>query len=319
MRKKVFITRRSPDEGINLLREKCDVTVSPHDKPMPRTELLSAVKGTDAVLTQLVDKVDEEFFRAAQGVKVVANYAVGVDNIDLTAAKEQGVVVTNTPGVLTLATAELAWTLLFAAARRVPEGDAMTRQGRFQGWGPLLLLGQDVFGKTLGIVGSGRIGTAMALMSKGFGMRVIYRSRKTNETLEKELGAKRVELEELLRESDFISLHTSLAPETKHLIGRAELAQMKPTAVLINTARGPVVDETALVEALREGKIFSAGLDVYEKEPALAGGLADLPNAVLLPHVGSATVDTRKKMAALAAENIIAVLEGRPPRTPVSR
>jgi glyoxylate reductase len=314
---RVYVTRRIPEPGLGLLRRRFDVEVSPHDRPLSREELLAAVKGRAAVLTQLVDKADKEFFEAARGVRVVANYAVGYDNIDLAAARRAGAAVTNTPGVLTRATAELAWALLFAAARRVPEGDALTRSGGFRGWGPMLLLGTDVSGKTLGIVGAGRIGTAMALMSKGFGMRVLYSGRSRNETLEKELGARKTGLEDLLRESDFVSLHARLTEETRGLIGKAQLAMMKPTAVLINTARGPMVDEAALVDALRSGRLFAAGLDVYEKEPSLAPGLAELPNAVLLPHAGSATVEARARMSLLAAENIAAVLEGRAPPSPV--
>ncbi|MGQ0645699.1 MAG: 2-hydroxyacid dehydrogenase [Elusimicrobiota bacterium] len=317
MKPNVYVTRRIPEPGLDLLRRRFDVEVSPHDRPLSREELLTAVKGRAAVLTQLVDKVDKEFFEAARGVRVVANYAVGYDNIDLAAARRAGAVVTNTPGVLTRATAELAWALLFAAARRVAEGDVLTRSGGFRGWGPMLLLGTDVSGKTLGIVGAGRIGTAMALMSKGFGMNVLYSGRSRNETLEKELGARKTGLEDLLRESDFVSVHARLTAETRGLIGKAQLAMMKPTAVLINTARGPVVDEAALVDALRSGRLFAAGLDVYEKEPSLAPGLAELPNAVLLPHAGSATVEARERMSLLAAENIAAVLEGRAPPSPV--
>lgn len=315
----VYVTRRIPPAGLEFLKARgLRVEVSPHDRPLTREELLAAVKGRDAVLTQLVDRIDAEVLDAAPGLQIVANYGVGYDNIDVRAAAERGVTVTNTPGVLTEATAELAWTLLLAAARRIVEGDALTRAGRFDGWGPMLLLGQGVTGKTLGVVGPGRIGTAMALMSKGFRMRVLYWGRRTNETLEKELGARRVELEELLKESDFISLHVSLNEATRGLIGRRELGLMKPGAVLVNVARGPVVDEGALAEALKEGRIFAAGLDVYEKEPALAPGLSERSNAILAPHIGSATVETRDRMSLLAAENILAVLEDRPPLTPVA-
>lgn len=318
MRKKVYVTRRIPEEGLALMREKFDVEVNPEDRPMTRAELLVVVKGRDAVLSQLVDKADEEFFQTAEGVKVVANYGVGYDNIDVKAAAARGVVVTNTPDVLTSATAELAWTLLFAAARRVVEMDSFTRAGGFKGWGPFMGLGQGVSGKTLGVVGAGRIGTAMALMSKGFKMKVLYASRRFNNTLEAELGARRVDLEELLKQSDFVSLHASFSPETKHMLDKRRLNLMKPSAVLINTGRGALVDETALVEVLKGRKIFAAGLDVYEKEPALTPGLKDLPNAVLLPHIGSATQETRARMSMLAAENIIAVLEGKKALTPVN-
>ena len=225
--------------------------------------------------------------------------------------------VTNTPGVLTDATAELAWALLLAAARRVAEGDRNLRAAAFPGWAPLFHLGQGVRGKTLGIVGAGRIGAAVARMSAGFEMRVLYWGRSKNRDLESTRGARRVSLDRLMKESDFVSIHLPGGPGTRRLIGRRELALMKPTAVLVNTARGTVIDETALVAALRRGRPFAAGLDVYENEPRLAPGLARLPNVVLAPHVGSATLETRTRMALLAAENVAAVLSGRKPPTPV--
>jgi len=311
----VYVTRRIPQPGLDLLAENCSqVDVNPEDRVLSRDELLAAVRGRDAVLCLLTDTIDAEVLDAARGCKIFANYAVGYNNIDVAAATERGIAVTNTPGVLTDATADLTWALLFAAARRVVEGDGFTRAGRFQGWSPMLLLGADISGRTLGIVGAGRIGTAVALRARGFRMRVLYFDRNQNEALEQAVGAEKVELDDLLRQADFVSIHVDLNPTTHHLIGRRELGLMKPTAYLLNASRGPVVDEAALVEALREGKIAGAGLDVYENEPALAPGLAELPNVVLLPHLGSATHGTRTRMATLAATNIVAMLRGeRPP------
>ena len=311
----VYVTRRIPQPGLDLLAENCSqVDVNPDDRVLGRDELLAAVRGRDAVLCLLTDTIDAEVLDAARGCKIFANYAVGYNNIDVAAATERGIAVTNTPGVLTDATADLTWALIFAVARRVVEGDAFTRAGKFKGWSPMLFLGADISGKTLGIVGAGRIGTAVALRARGFRMRVLYFSRSQNEALEQAVGAERVELDELLRQADFVSIHVDLNPTTHHLIGRRELALMKPTAFLINASRGPVVDEAALVEALRERRIAGAGLDVYENEPELAPGLAELPNAVLLPHLGSATTGTRTRMAILAATNIVAMLRGeRPP------
>ncbi|HOW28430.1 MAG TPA: D-glycerate dehydrogenase [Elusimicrobiota bacterium] len=314
MSKNVYVTRLIPDHGLDLLKKFCDkVDMNPHDRPLTRRELLKAIQGRDAVLTQLVDKIDSEALAAARGVKIIANYAVGFDNIDLPAATAQGVFVSNTPGVLTDTTAEMAWSLLFSVSRRIVEGDKMMRDGEFKGWAPLLLLGQDISNKTLGIVGAGRIGTAMAMMSKGFNMRVLYWDKMKNESLEKELGARQVNLDTLLQESDVVSLHVNMTGETRHLIDKEQFERMKPTAVLINTSRGPVINEKALVEALKSGRIFGAGLDVYEKEPSLTPGLERLPNVVLAPHIASATVETRTKMAILAAENILAALQGKRP------
>ena len=243
---------------------------------------------------------------------------MGTDNIDVAAATERGVAVTNTPGVLTLATAEMAWSLLLAAARRVAEGDRITRSGKFAGWGPTLYLGRAVTGKTLGVIGAGRIGTAFARLSKGFRMEVLYRARRPNRALERELGARRTSLPEILKRSDFLSLHVDLNPSTRGMIGRKEFSLMKPSAVLVNTSRGPVIDEKELVRALKSRKISAAGLDVYEREPRLAPGLASLDNAVLAPHAGSATTEARAAMAELAAENLILALSGRRPKTCVN-
>jgi lactate dehydrogenase-like 2-hydroxyacid dehydrogenase len=297
-----------------MLRKRCQVVeVNPHDRVLARQELLQAVVGRDGVLCLLTDRIDTEVLDAARGCKVFANCAVGYDNIDVPAATARGIAVTNTPGVLTDATADLTWALIFAVARRVVEGDRCVRAGEFKGWAPMLLLGGDITGQTLGIVGAGRIGQAVARRSVGFGMKVLYTNPSPRPELEREVGAKRVGLDEVLRESDFVSIHCPLTEETTHLIGRRELGLMKPSAYLINAARGPIVDERALVEALQEKRIAGAGLDVYENEPALAPGLADLPNVVLLPHLGSASTGTRTRMATMAAENLLAVLDRRIP------
>lgn len=311
----VYVTRRIPQPGLDILTENCSsVEVNPDDRVLSRQELLAAVRGRDAILCLLTDTVDAAVLDAARGCKIFANYAVGYNNIDLAAATERGIAVTNTPGVLTDATADLTWALLFAAARRVAEGDRFTRTGRFKAWSPMLFLGADISGRTLGIVGAGRIGTAVALRARGFRMRVLYFDKNQNEALEQAVGAERVELDDLLRQADFVSVHVDLNPTTRHLIGRRELALMKPTACLVNASRGPVVDEAALVESLRAGEIAGAGLDVYENEPELAPGLTELPNVVLLPHLGSATIGTRARMATLAATNLVAMVRGeRPP------
>jgi len=294
-----------------------ELDVYPGDPPEPRPRLLAALGGCDGLLCSLFDRIDAEALAAGTRLRVVAQFGVGYDNIDLRAATGRGIVVTNTPDVLTDATAEMAWALLLAAARRLTEGERILRAGQWRGWRPDQMLGVGVTGKTLGLVGAGRIGTAMALKSRGFEMQVIYTSPRPNERLERELAARRLSLEALLAEADFVSLHVPLTSQTRHLIGRGELARLKPTAVLINTARGAVVDETALVEALRAGQLAYAGLDVYENEPALAPGLVDLPNVVLAPHLGSATRQTREAMGLLAVENLTRALSGHPPLTPV--
>ncbi len=312
----VFITRQIPEEGVNLLRKCCSqVEVNPHDRPLTYNELLEQAQGRDAILTMLSDRIDARLIHSVENLRIVANYAVGYDNIDIKAATEKGIAVTNTPGVLTDSTADMAWALLFAVTRRIVEGDRLTRAGKFTGWSPLFLLGGDLVGKTLGIIGAGRIGTAMAMRSRGWCMRVLYATQSNrNAVLEEMLGAKRVDVKTLLRESDFISLHTPLTEKTRHLIGANELSLMKKTACLINTGRGAVIDEAALVTALKNKQIAGAGLDVYEEEPQLKPGLAGLDNVVLAPHLGSATVETRSKMAVMAAENIIAVLNKQKPR-----
>ncbi|HQU32456.1 MAG: D-glycerate dehydrogenase [Planctomycetia bacterium] len=311
----VSITRQIPEEGITLLKNSClTVEMNPYDRSLTYDELLQQVKGRDAILTMLSDRLDARLINDAKNLKVIANYAVGYDNIDVKAATAKGIVVTNTPGVLTDSTADMAWALLFSVTRRIVEGDKLTRAGKFTGWAPMMLLGGDLIGKTLGIVGAGRIGTAMAMRSRGWDMRVLYTTRSSrNPILEENLHAKRVDLETLLKESDFISIHAPLSEKTRHLIGAKKLSLMKRTAYLINTGRGAVIDEVALISALRNKRIAGAGLDVYEEEPKLKPGLAELDNVVLAPHLGSATVETRTKMSLMAAENIIAVLNGQKP------
>jgi glyoxylate reductase len=264
------------------------------------------LEGFDALLCLLTDRVDAGLLERAKGLRIVANMAVGTDNVDLEAARRLGIAVSNTPDVLTDATADLAFALLLAAARNLVWADRLVRAGGFTGWTPDLGVGLDVAGRTLGIVGAGRIGQAVAERAKGFRMQVLPHRRSGG-----------VPLDELLERADFVSLHVPLSPETHHLIGEAELARMKPTAVLINTARGPIVDEAALVRALRERRIAAAGLDVFEREPALEAGLVALPNVVLAPHLGSATVATRDRMAEIAASNIVACAQGKPLPTPV--
>ncbi|HEX8691176.1 MAG TPA: D-glycerate dehydrogenase [Longimicrobium sp.] len=274
----------------------------------------------DALVTILTERVDAALLERAPKLRVVANAVVGYEHVDLAACRARGIVVTNTPDVLTDATADLAWALILATVRRLPQAERDLRAGRFHGWGFWDYLGGDLGGKTLGIFGMGRIGRAVARRAGGFGMRVVYHSRsRLAEDEERSLGAESVSFDELLARSDVLSLHAPLTPETRHVIGAGALARMRPGSFLVNTARGALVDEAALVDALREGPLAGAGLDVYEREPALAPGLLDLPNAVLLPHVGSATRETREEMAMLAARNAHAVLLGRPPLTPVTR
>jgi len=312
----VYVTREIPDAGLALLAGACErMDVHGGEGPPSREELLAGVKGRDGVLCLLSDRIDAEVLDAAgAGLKGVANYAVGYDNVDVGEATARGIPVSNTPGVLTETTADLAWALLFAAARRIAESDRLVRSGAWKGWGPKQMLGVDVHGKVLGIVGAGRIGCALARRSVGFGMRVLYHDAEARPELEAACGGRLVSLEELLAQADFVSLHVPLTDATRHLVGAPELKAMKATAVLVNTSRGPVVDEAALVEALRAGEIFAAGLDVYEDEPALATGLREAPNVVLAPHIGSGSVETRQKMAEMAATNLVAMLRGeRPP------
>ena len=313
----VYVTRSLPEPGVRpLLDVGLTVVHRDVDAPPTRDELVAGVASADAVLCLLSERIDAPLLEAAPRLRIVANLAVGFDNIDLAAAAARGVEVTTTPDVLTEATADLAWALLLATARRVVEADALVRGGGWRGFSPTMLLGAPVGGATLGIVGLGAIGRAVARRARGFDMTVLYRNRHRDEAAERELGAIPVSLEELLARSDFVSLHAPLNADSEHLIDRAALARMKPGAILVNTARGALVDEDALVEALRDGVIAGAGLDVFEREPELAAGLATLPNTVLLPHLGSATTGTRAAMVELACANIIEVLAGRPPLTP---
>ncbi|MBU2579383.1 D-glycerate dehydrogenase [Patescibacteria group bacterium] len=312
---KIFVTRQIPEVGINLLEEKgWDVLVGPEGS-ISREDLLEGVKGVDAILSVLTEKIDGEVMDAAGSqLKIVANYAVGYNNIDVAEAKKRGVVVTNTPGVLTDTVADHAVGLILAVAQRIAEGDKYTREGKYKAWGPKLFLGGDIKGKTLGIVGLGRIGFAVAeRLMKGFEMKVIYYDIKRNEELEKEHNIEYREINDLLKEADFVSLHTALTDETKHLINAERLELMKPTAYLVNTSRGPIIDEKALVEVLKNKGIAGAALDVFENEPELSPGLIELDNAILTPHIASATIGTRNKMSEMAAQNIIASLEGQTP------
>ncbi len=312
--KRVYITRGIPLPAVELLKKHFKVTMNTRNRNASRNEIKKALKNADALLCLLTDKVDAELLSDAPNLRIVANMAVGYDNIDLNAATEHGIMATNTPGVLTETTADLAWALILGVGRRLVEADGYTRESKFSGWEPMLFLGADIFGKTLGIAGFGRIGQAVAQRAQGFSMRVLYSDEMpVPPALEKRLKAERVTFEKLLKESDFVSLHVPLTEGTRHLIGRKQLDMMKPTAYLINTSRGPVVDEQALVHALKKGAIAGAGLDVYEREPKLARGLAGLKNAILLPHVGSASIETRTKMALMAAENILAALSGKRP------
>jgi glyoxylate reductase len=313
-------TNRIPDPAAELLRGAGKLRLDPREEALPRKDLLQLVAGVDAVLTLLHDRVDDELLEAAgPQLRCVANVAVGYDNVDLEAAARRGVTVTNTPGVLDDATADLTLGLILAATRRLAEGDRLVRSGRDWSWGMHFMLGSGLQGKRLGIVGLGGIGRKVAERARAFGMEIAYHSRRpAPPEVEQALGAERLPLERLLASSDVVSLHTPLTPETRHLIGAAELAAMKPSAVLVNAARGPVVDEQALAAALAAGTIAAAGLDVYEHEPRVEPALLELENVVLVPHLGSATVETRTAMAELAARNAISVLSGQGPLTPVA-
>lgn len=320
---KVFITRPIPDQGVKMLRDKgYDVSVYERDEIIPRKILLERVKVMDAVLSILTDKIDEDFFSAAgEQLKIVANYAVGFDNIDASAAKKRGVAITNAPGPeIVESVAEHTFALLLSLARRICESDKFTREGKYQGWGPQILLGTDVHDKILGIVGLGRIGFAVAQRAaKGFRMKILYNDVKPNADFQQEYNAEFVSLQVLLANSDFVSLHVPLLPETRHLMSTEQFKMMKKTAFLINTARGPVVDEKALLKALTSGVIAGAALDVFECEPAIDCDVSDhlelksMPNVVLTPHTASATVEARQAMSRTAALNIIEALEGRTP------
>lgn len=315
---KVYITRMIPQSGINKLKEKgYEVNINLKDEVLPKKELIKALrqKSYDAVLCLLTDKIDREIFDAVPTAKIFANYAVGYDNIDIEVAKEKKVMITNTPDVLTETVAEHTFALLLAISHRVAEADKFTRAGKYKSWSPTLLLGSDLSHKTLGIIGLGKIGSRVAYHAKkGFDMKVIYYDINRNEEFEREFGAEyKANVDDVLKESDYISLHVPLLDSTKHLINKERLAMMKPTAYLINTSRGPVIDEKALVEALKNKIIKGAALDVFEDEPELAKGLDKLDNVILTPHIASATEETRSKMSEMAADNIIAALENQTP------
>ena len=317
---RILMTQLVPEAAIERLRAAIgsgllDINPEP-DRIWSKNELIEKLRAGNysALYCMLTNRIDGEIFDSAPGLKIVANMAVGYNNIDVDEATRRGVAVTNTPGVLTDTTADFAWTLLMASARRLVEGDRFLRAGRFHGWGPLMMVGQDVHGKTLGIIGFGRIGRAIAKRATGFDMTVLYYDRNPADAeTEKALNARSVSMDEVLSQADYVSLHTDYNPETHHLIGKPELEKMKPTAYLINTARGAIVDEAALVEVLKTGQIAGAGLDVFEKEPDIHPGLLDLENAVLAPHIASASLDTRTAMATMAADNIIAMLSGNKP------
>ncbi len=312
-RPSILISRSLPAEAITRARARAEVDVNEADAPLLRKELIRRLQGRQGLVCMISEAIDEELLAACPDLKVASNVAVGFNNIDVAAATKRGVVVTNTPDVLTETTADFAWTLLMAIARRVVEADRYVRDGKFDQWKNMLLLGGDIHGKTLGIVGFGRIGRAMARRAQGFGMRVLYQDAvAADPATERELRASRTDIATLLKESDFVTLHTPLLPETRHLINAQSLKTMKKTAYLINASRGPVVNETALAQALTEGWIAGAGIDVFEDEPKVHPGLMGLTNVVLAPHIGSASSDTRLQMANLA------VLEGRTPPTPVN-
>jgi lactate dehydrogenase-like 2-hydroxyacid dehydrogenase len=320
-RPRVFVSRIIPDEGLDPIAAACDLDLWRDDLPPPRDELLRRVAGRDGILTLLTDRVDDGLLDAAgPQLKVVSNYAVGFDNIDVAACARRGVAVGNTPGVLTETTADLAWALLMAAARRLPEGDRYVRAGKWKTWGPLLLLGPDVHGATIGIVGFGRIGQAVARRAQGFGMEILYHDlHQLPDDVTGPLGATYLPLEELLPRCDYVSIHVNLSEETRGLINAKTLAWMKPTAVLVNTSRGPVVDQTALAAALKGGVIAAAALDVTDPEPIpMDDPLVGLDNCLIVPHIASASRATRGKMAQMAAANLLAGVRGEPLPTPVA-
>ena len=314
MATKVLITKRIFPEAVEWIKSRYEVDYEGTDEGLTPDKLRERAKGASAVVSQLTDKLDASTIEALDGVKAICNVAVGFDNIDLAAATKRGILVTNTPDVLTETTADFAFALLMAAARRVVEGHAFVHSGKWRRWTIDLLAGQDIHGRTLGLFGLGRIGQAVARRGRGFSMRILYTDAvRASEPIEQELGARFVSKDELLREADFISLHVPLLPTTRKLIGAAELEQMKPTAILVNTSRGPVVDEAALAAALAKRTIAAAGLDVFEREPEVHAGLLGLDNAVLAPHIASASVDTRRRMSMMAVENAAAALEGKRP------
>jgi len=315
----VYVTRMIPQENIDELQKHFDVDVNPEDRALTKPELKQKAKGRDAIISLLTDTIDDELLDAAgPQCRIVANYAVGINNFDVAAATKRGVILTNTPGVLDDATATHTFALLLATARRLPEADKFVRDSKWKGWAPMFFIGMDVDRRTLGIAGMGRIGANVARKAKGFDMKIIYADIRRNPQAEKETGATLVDKETLLKESDFLTLHVPLMPETHHYIGEKELKLMKKTAVLINACRGPVVDEKALLKALQEKEIWAAGLDVFENEPEIVPGLTGLDNVVVVPHIASATTETRINMGKIAVNNVIKVLNGQPPDTCVN-
>lgn len=316
--KKVLITDMIPENGVTLLKKHFDVTIHSTGIDMTKEEMMASFNNYDGIVTSLVNPIDKEVIEACPNVKIMANYAVGYNNIDIETAIQKQLIVTNTPDVLSDTTAETAWSLLFAVSRRIVEADRYVRQGQWKKFSANLFLGRDVFNKTLGIVGAGSIGRRFAEKARGYHMNLLYYNRNRDLEFEKQYNATYVALEQVLSDSDFVSLHVPLNDQTYHLIGAEEIALMKETAILINTSRGPVVDENALINALTEKQIYGAGLDVYENEPNIPEALMALDNVVLLPHIGSSSTETRERMSELVAHNIINVLEGRAPITPVT-
>ncbi len=320
-RPQIYLTRTLPDSAMRLLDGVVDFRLWDHeDEPVPRETLLREIVDVDGIVCLITEKMDAEAIERARRCRVISQVAVGYDNIDVGAATGRGILVTNTPGVLTETTADMAWAILLATARRVVEGDKFTRSGRWKAWGLMAYTGQDVYGTTLGIVGMGRIGSAIARRARGFAMPILYTGRtRRDESLEAELGARYVTLEELLGQSDFVVISAALTPETRHLIGESDLAMMKPTAALVNISRGPIVDQRALYRALVDKKIWAAGLDVFETEPVpMDEPLLKLDNVVLPPHLGSASIKTRTRMAVMAVENCIAAVTGGTPPNAVN-
>ena len=319
MSQKVFIARRIFDEAVIILKNDFKVDGNRTDRVLSADELRSHIQDVDGVLTLLTDSISPKLMDQCPKLKVIANFAVGFDNIDIAGATERGILVANTPGVLTETTADFAWSLMLATARRIVEADRFVREGKFEAWGPRMLLGHDVFGKVIGLIGLGRIGQAVARRAQGFGMRILFCDpNPVAANVVSDLGAEAVGMDTILRESDFVSLHVPLLDGTHHLIDRAALQSMKPSAILINTSRGQVVDEGALVQALKDREIAGAGLDVYEREPALAQGLRDLDNVVLAPHIASSSHETRLRMCMMASRNLLAGLGGKRPQNLVN-
>ncbi|MGC8913260.1 MAG: 2-hydroxyacid dehydrogenase [Thermoplasmata archaeon] len=309
---RVFVTRKIPDEGIKILERECRIEMFPEERIPEKHEIIEGAKDKEGILCLLTDTIDKDVIDACPDLRVISTYSAGVNHIDVAYATKKGIIVTNAPSALTDATADLAFALLMAVARRIPEGDRFVRARKFKGWAPTLMLGAEIYGKTLGIIGAGKIGTAVARRARGFSMRILYTSRKANPEMEA-IGGVKVSIEELLQEADFVSLHVPLTPETYHLIDEHRLRLMKNTAFLINTARGQCVDEKALVKCLKEGVIAGAALDVFEFEPQITEELYKMENVVLTPHIGSATETTRKNMAIMAATQLLMGLGGKKP------